>query len=142
MAYISAGTSQGLANENAFHCFEAQFVEALGGRADLAQTEIGVLYTRTTSHEDSTLNRMIKFSDVARPAVLEHRLQRAGLEAGRSLAVASGIASEEVSSENRNIFAAIAQRGKMNLYRVEAEEQILTKAGLGTLLLQVGIGRR
>src|ERR1700722_10478564 len=142
MAYISAGTSQSLADENAFHCFKAQIVEALGGRADLGQPEIGVLDTRTTSHEDGTLNRVIKFPDVARPAVLEHRLQRAGLEAGRSLAIASCIASEEVSGKNGNIFAAIAQWGKMNLYRVEAEEQILTKAGLGTLLLQVGIGRR
>src|ERR1700733_14251406 len=142
MAYISAGTSQSLADENAFHCFKAQIVEALGGRADLGQPEIGVLYTRTTSHEDSTLNRMIEFPDVARPAVLEHRLQRSGCEAGRSLAVAGGIAGEEVSGENRNIFAAITQRGKMNLYSVEAEEQILAKAARGTLLLQVGIGRR
>jgi len=104
--------------------------------------EIGVLYARTTSHEDSTLNRMIEFPDVAGPAVLEHRFQCAGLEAGRSLAVASGIAGEEVSGENGNIFAAIAQRGKMNLYRVEAEEQILAKAALGAFLLQVGIGGR
>src|ERR1700722_19900871 len=142
MAYISAGTSQSLADENAFHRFEAQFVEALGGRADLAQTEVGGLYTRTTSHKDSPLNRVIELPDVAWPAVLEHRLQCAGLESGRSLAVAGSITSEEVSGEDRNIFTAIAQWRKMNLNRVETEEQLLAKAGLGTLLLQVGIGRR
>src|SRR5580698_8065592 len=127
MADIAAGTSQCLADENALYGFETQFVEALTGRANLAQAEVGVLYTRTTSHEDSTLNRVIEFPHIARPAVLEHRLQRAGLKTGRSLAVAGGITSEEVSSENRDILPAIAQRGKMNLDRVEAEEQIFPK---------------
>src|ERR1700722_11330163 len=122
MANITAGTSQRLADEDAFHRFEAQVVEALGGRADLAQTEVGGLYTRTTSHKDSSLNRVIELPDVAWPAVLEHRLQCAGLEAGRSLAVAGSIASEEMSGKNRNVFTAIAQRGKMNLNCVEAEE--------------------
>src|SRR6202453_881429 len=79
---------------------------------------------------------------MARPAVLDHRLQRAGLEAGRSLAVAGSVAREEVTGEQGNIFAAIVQRGKMNLHRVEAEAQIFAKASLGALLMQISIGSR
>src|SRR5271154_4344340 len=142
MAHVAARTSQSLADENAFHRFEAEFIETLAGRANLAQAQVGGLNARTASHENSTLNRVVELPHVARPAVLEHCLQSTGLEAGRSLAIAGSVAGKKVPGEQRKIFAAIAQRGKMNFHGVEAEEQIFAKASRGALLMQVSIGSR
>src|SRR5580700_4208435 len=136
MAHVAARTSQSLADENAFDRFEAEFIETLTGGANLAQAQVGGLNARTASHENSTLDRVVEFPHVARPAVLEHGLQGAGLEAGRSLAIAGSVAGKKVPGEQWKIFAAIAQRRKMNFHGVEAEEQIFAKASRGTLLMQ------
>src|ERR1700761_5208062 len=99
MANVAARTSQGLADENALHGFEAEFIKALAGGANLAQAQVGNLDARTASHEDRALDRVVQLPDVARPAVLEHGVQGAGLEAGSSLAVAGTVAGEEVTGE-------------------------------------------
>ena len=49
------------------------------------EPEVGGLYPWTASHEHGALNRVIELPHVARPAVMEHGLQRTGLEAGHRL---------------------------------------------------------
>ena len=64
----------------------------------------------------------------------------AGGKAGHLLAVACAIAAEKVKGQERNIFAPIAQRGNVDLNRIDAEEQIFTEVAVAGFFLQIGIG--
>ena len=63
------------------------------------------------------------------------------VEAGERLAVVLGVLPQEVRGQQRNVFAAIAQRRQADLDGVQAEEQILAEAALGDFGVEVGIGR-
>ena len=71
---------------------------------------------------------MVELADVARPAVGEQRLHRRGLEARDALAVALGVALQEVPGQQRDVLPPLAQRRHVDLDRVQAEEKVLAEA--------------
>ena len=63
-----------------------------------------------------------------------------GRKAAHLLAIAGAAAAEKVRGQQRNVFAPIAQRGQMDLHRVEAEEQVFAEVARRGLFVQLGIG--
>src|SRR6266849_1325061 len=94
------------------------------------------------SREDrGALDRVLQLAHVARPWIAKepgHR-RRAQAEAA---AQALGGATEEVLGEERNVLAALAQRGQRDRDHVEAIEEVFPEAALANQLLEVAIGRR
>ena len=56
MAHVAAGAGEGLADENAFHGFQAQLIQTLGPGSNLAQAQVGGLYAWAARHKDGTLD--------------------------------------------------------------------------------------
>ena len=81
-------------------------------------------------HQDGALHGMIQLADVARPGVRQQRLDGALVEAGERLAVVLGMLPQEVRGQQRDVFAAVAQRRQADLDGVQAEQQVLAETGL------------
>jgi hypothetical protein len=81
-----------------------------------------------------------QLADVSRPGVFEHHLDGAGVEAGQLFAIALRVAAQEVHGQQRDVFAALAERRQVNLDGIETEEQVLAEASGGNFALQAGVG--
>ena len=87
------------------------------------------------------LHAVLELADVARP-VVGHQLlgaRRGELEA--RLAVARGELLEEVLREMEHVAAALAERGHVDLHDVDAVVEVLAKALLVDLVLEVAVRR-
>ena len=81
------------------------------------------------------LHRVVQLAHVARPGVLEQRLQRRGVEAGRrACGSAAACWRRKWCGQRRDVLAPLAQRRQVDLDGVEAEEQVLAEAARGHLL--------
>src|ERR1700676_684269 len=78
--------------------------------------------------DDGALDDTFQFAHVAGPIVIHQELHSAGRKLTHGFAVLQTIAHEEMSEQRRHIFAAIAQRGKLEMNYVQAVVQILAKA--------------
>ena len=73
---------------------------------------------------------------------VEQRLRSAPASKPRErLAVARGVAPQEVRGEQRDVLAPLAQRRQADLDGVDAEQQVLAEAAGRDLRAQVGVGR-
>ena len=88
-------------------------------------------------HQHAALDRVIELADVARPRVIEQRLQRRRLEAAEVLPIALRVLPQEVRRQRRDVLAPLAQRRQLDFDRVQAEQQILTETS-GRRLLRRG----
>ncbi len=70
---------------------------------------------------------MIQLADVARPWVIEQRLQRGRLEAGEVLPIPLRVLPQEMRRQRRDVFAPIAKRRQLDFDGVQTEQQILTE---------------
>src|SRR5215813_3804762 len=93
-------------------------------------------------HQDGALQGVIEFTYVPGPGVLHHRLHRSRREAANLYTITLRIPREEVRRQRWYVFPPLAQGWQVNLYRVEAKQQVLAKESTGDGLTQVGIGRR
>src|SRR6266508_1777889 len=69
----------------------------------------------------------------------EHGLERRRIETADVLAVPTGMASQEMQRERRDVFGALTQRRQPDLDRIQAEEQVLSEAPGGDLGADVGV---
>ena len=106
-------------------------------RPELAEAD-----RRALRHQHAALDRVIELADVARPRMLEQRLQRRRFEAADVLAVALRVLPQEVRRERGNVLAPLAQRRQLDLDRVQPEQQVLPEAAGRDLLAEVRVGRR
>ena len=67
---------------------------------------------------------MLEFAHISRPGVLQELLHGGRREAIHLLAIAAAAAVEEVLGQQGDVFAALAQSGKMDFDGVDAEEQL------------------
>ncbi len=142
MADVAAVARQSLLDEKRLHLFDAHVFEARAAFTRGAQREVCRLDLGILRHEHSALHHVIQLADVALPGIVEQQLQRGVIEAADPLPVALRMRRQEMRRQQRNIFAAFAQRRQMNLNGVEPEQQILAKAPALHFLIQVGVGRR
>jgi hypothetical protein len=77
--------------------------------------------TLPASHQHCALYRMVQFTHVTRPRVLQHHLKCSRLNSLDLPAISRRMSSQEVSGKCGYIFTPLAQRRKMNLYRVETK---------------------
>src|SRR4051812_45514498 len=85
---------------------------------------------------------MIELPDVPGPRVLDEDLHGTGVEPREMLAISCRMPPQEMHRERRNVLAPLAQRGEMQLDRVDAEEQVFAKTTGGHLLVQPCVRRR
>ena len=121
--------------------FEAHVVEpgrsARVGRSPRSETSDDV----TLRHQDGALDRVIELPDVARPRVIDERLQRGGIEAGDALSVALRVAVRKCLRERRDVLAPFAQRREPDFNRVESEQQVLPETARGHFGMKIGVRR-
>src|SRR5258708_35988746 len=83
---------------------------------------------------------MVQFADVARPGMLLQSLRGRRIETGDALAVALGIVQKEMACKQRDILAPLAQRRKMDLDGIQAEEQVLAETSSCDFRVHVSVG--
>ena len=71
--------------------------------------QVGRLDLFAAAEQDRTLDRMLEFTNVARPLILHHLLHGRGRKAGHLLAITGAIATKKMHRQKRNIFAPVAQ---------------------------------
>src|SRR6202044_1742976 len=119
LAHVSLRALQRLADQNSFHGFQAEIFEALALRPQHIQSQASPLNLVTTARQYRTLDRMFQFSNIPRPGVLHEKLQRGRFEALNWAPVTRGITRKEMNGKSGDIFAAVAQRGHVDLDRVQ-----------------------
>ena len=124
LAHVAVAAREGFADEDTLHRLEGHLFEGLGGDARGGEAEVGDFDDVFAGHEDGALDGVVELADVAGPGVVQHQLQRGGVDALHLLAIALRVAGEEMRGERRNIFAALAQRRQVNLDGIEAEEEV------------------
>jgi hypothetical protein len=106
------------------------------------QAEVGLADVVAARHQNRALDRVVELAHVARPAVDRERGERVAVEARDRLAIALRVQAQEMGCEQRDVLAPLAQRGHVDLDRVEAEQQVLTEPPVRHLLPQVGVRGR
>src|SRR5579863_8909243 len=91
---------------------------------------------------DRALDYVLEFANVPRPIVGDEQLQRFRGNAAQILAQLRRDALNEVLGEQRDVFAALAQRWQANLNHVEAIEQIFAESSLLNFFGQIFVGGR
>src|SRR5256886_6390038 len=97
---------------------------------------------RPAGHEHRALERILELTDVARPCVGEQPPVRLRLDPLDVAAVLGAVALEERADEERDVLAALAQRGDIDGDGVDPEEQILAQPPLTQGDLGAPVGRR
>src|SRR5271156_6116884 len=146
LAHVSIGTRQGFADENTLNGFQAHLFEsladALATDARRAKAKVCGFDLAAAGHEHGALDGVVKFTDVAWPSVLQHRLNRAGVKALHLFTVALHIAGQKMRCQRRNVFAPLAEGRQVNFDGVQAEEQIAAESACLDLGVQVGVRSR
>src|SRR5579862_7184 len=144
LAHVPVGTRQGFADENTLNGLQAHLLETLGdssaGAARGGEAKISCFDLAAARHQHRALDGVVQLADVARPWMLQHRLNGPAVDSLHLLAVALNIAGEEVRGQGRDIFAAFTQRRQVNLYGVEAEEQVGAESAALDFGVQISIG--
>ena len=78
--------------------------------------------------DHGALDNIFEFADVAWPVVVHEQLQRGRRELQGRLGVFLAITLDEVGEQERHVFAAIAERGKLEMNNVEAVKEIFAEA--------------
>ena len=99
--------------------------------ARVSDGQVGWLDLVAAAQQHGAFHGVFQFAHVAGPGILHHLLHGGRREAGHLLAIARAILTEKVRGQQRNVFAAVAQRGQMDLDGVEAEEQVLAEVAGG-----------
>ena len=73
---------------------------------------------------------MAQRAHVARPIVLHQRLKGCGTEFGHGAVIPAGVQLQVMLRELPYVFAPLAQRGQLELQRIEAKQQVLAKVPL------------
>src|SRR5207249_3142235 len=142
LADVAVESRHRLLDEEAFDVLEAHLFDARCRVAVDAQAQLAEPNRRRLRHQDAALGRVIQLADVARPRMIEQRLQRPRLEAGDVLPVPLRVLPEEVVGERGDVLAPLAKRRQLNLDRVQPEEQVLAEAARRDLFGEVRVRRR
>ena len=116
-------------------------MRAVASRAG-AQAEIAALHLVALRHQHGALDGVVELADVAGPGVVEQQLHGRVVEAVEALAVALRVLRQEVTGQQRDVLAALAQRRHRDLDRVQPEEEVLPEAARRDLRVEVGVGGR
>src|SRR4051812_596732 len=142
LADVASVPGKSLLDEEPLDVLEAHVLETRGRLARRPQPEVPRTDGVSLRHQHGALHRVIELADVARPAVIEQELHRTGVEAREVLAVSLRMLLEEVTREQRHVFAALAHGRKVDLDRVQTEQQVLPESPSRHFLVEVGIGGR
>ena len=91
--------------------------------------------------DDQALDHVLELAHIARPRVLGQRLHRLGRHAVMRERLRARTACRNWLHEQRNVFAALAQRRHDDVDDVEAVEQILAERALRDHVAQVAVRR-
>src|SRR5262245_11010003 len=141
LAHVALVSLEGAPNQLLLGLVQRQVIEG-GAAFRRTQAEIGRAHLIADREQHRALDRMVQLAHVAGPGMGAQRLQRFGLEPGQPLAVARGMALEEVGGEERDVVAPLAQRRQADLDRVDSEQQVLAEAPHRHLAAQVAVGGR
>ncbi len=81
LAYIALKALQRFANQNSLNRLQAQFLEVLRCSTLGGQSKIGGLDLLAAAHQDGPFKGVLQFTNVARPGVMQQRLQCGGINA-------------------------------------------------------------
>src|SRR5206468_7590526 len=103
LAHVAVEAHHRLLDEKAFDILEAHVFDARRSVAVDAQTELAETDRRSLRHQDAALDGVIELADVARPGMIEQRLQRGRLEASEVLPVPLCVLPQEMRGERWNV---------------------------------------
>src|SRR5690348_9030005 len=124
MANISGVARQSLLNEKVFYFFQAHFLDFSGGATLALKAQVAGLYLLRGAEQNGSFHRVIEFTDVPRPEVVQHFLHRPGIQPLHTFAIALRILLEEMRYQQRYVLFALAQGRNPKLYRIEPEEKV------------------
>ena len=128
-----------------FELVEVQRLRRIGrdraGRRAPRQREIVGAVAIALRHDDRALRGMAKRADVAGPVMRDQRLEHRRRKLALGLVVLALVEPQIMVEQDRNVFAPLAQRRKLDLDRVEAEQQVLPEALLVGELVLRHVGR-
>src|SRR5262245_40526538 len=116
-----------LLDEECLDVFEAHVVELRVAVASGTQRQILNADQVLLRHQRRALDRVVECANVARPGMARQRIQRRRLESSECFPISLGVEGEEMYGEWLNVVGSIPQRRKMNLDRVQPEQQILSE---------------
>src|SRR5690348_2640304 len=140
---VVAALGQGTQNQATFEVADflveraAAFSISPGGklRRKVLDPELG-----TIANHDGALNHVLQFPHVARPVIFLQRAKSSGGDALHRPPVALVKALQETMCQHSDIIAALPQRRKRNLHRIQTIVEIEPKTALLGQLLQVTMG--
>src|SRR5438093_1570739 len=142
LADVAVEARHRLLDQESLDVLEAHLLDARGRILVQPQAEIAGADRGGLRHQHAALDRVIELADVARPRMVEQRLQRRRLEAGDRLPVPLRVLLQEVRRQRRNVFTPLAQRRQGNLDRVQPEEQILAEPARRNFFREIRVRRR
>src|ERR1700723_674113 len=92
LAHVAVAAREGFADEDTLHRLKTHLFESLGGDARGREAEVGDFDDVLAGHEDRALDGVVELTHIARPGVVQHELQRRGVDALYLLAIALGVA--------------------------------------------------
>ena len=88
------------------------------------------------------LDRILQFPHVARPGVLAHLFNRRRGESRHLLLEVDGISIEEKSGKGKDIFPTLPENRYVQIYHIQAEEEVLPEPAFLYLDSKILVGGR
>src|SRR4051812_8302753 len=141
---VAAAAPERLLNQHFFGLVERHRLVELGRLAARGGGEHQVLRgdLRVARHQHRPFYRVLQLPDISGPGVADERFQGVAREGGHLLSIPLCLQPEEVLGEGRDVLGALAQRGKLDLDRVEPVEEVLAETALRDLVGEAGGGSR
>ena len=142
LAHVAFVAGEGFLDQEAFDVLQAHVLDPRALIAVDPQAQIAKTDGRALRHEDAPLDGVIELADVARPWMIEERLECRGFETGQRLAVTLGMLPEKIRGERRDVFAPLPQRRQANFDGVDPEQQVLPETSSGHFVAENRVRRR
>jgi len=92
------------------------------------------------AEEHGAFDEIFEFADVSRPRIVHERVHRVGGNVQHGFVEAAAEILDEVADEERDVFAAFAQRRNLNRKNVEAIVEVAAKFAVGDEAREVAVG--
>src|SRR4051794_13527707 len=106
-------------------------------RGEVVDAQVGAL-----AQDHRPLDVVLQLADVPRPVVVAQQPHCLGVDPPHLAAVLLGVALQEELDQERDVLAALAQRGQVDGHDVDPVVQVLAEPAGVDLVEQVAVGRR
>src|SRR5215469_9529342 len=133
---------QSLSHQYGLNRFQTELFEILRLSPLRTERKVSSLNFLGAAHQHRTFDRVLQLAYVTRPGILQKTLNGGGIKFLYGPPISSGVTGKKMRSQHRNVFPTLAQSRHVDFYRVQPEQQVLTKLAGGTGRGQVGVGCR